>query len=208
MESIANRLRNLLGIAALSVGIAGASSVVYAPGTYFTLGPDGESYDGTAIPIGGTNPTPIDATLTGTFDPTTVSAGSGPITILPTFSVSLSDSPNLMDGDFVVIDATDGTNIYPVGVLSWDLIFPGNAGEFDIANLTGANSLSPDFPISTLVNLSDLTLTVDFGGTSAVPEPSAWMLLITGLVFLTIARVRLAPSRSKTTLQTAGSKSG
>ncbi len=59
---------------------------------------------------------------------------------------------------------TDGTNIYPVGVLSWDLIFPGNAGEFDILNLTGANSLPPDFPISTLVNLSDLTLTVDFGG--------------------------------------------
>ena len=192
MQVVQKTLFRVISVVTLSLGIAAASTVVYPPGTYFTLDPDGESYDGTAFPIGGTNPIPTGATLTGTFGPTAVTVGSGPVTILPTFTVSFSDSPNLVDGDFGVIDATDGTNIYPVGVLSWDVIFPGNAGQFDIENLTGPNSLAPDFPISTLVNLSNLTLTVDFGGTTTIsPEPGTWLLLITGLAMLVLARAKL-----------------
>jgi hypothetical protein len=204
MKDIAKHLRTFLGVAALSVGVAAANTVVFPAETYFTLAPDGESYNGTAIPIGGTNPTPIGATLSGMYTPTTVSVSSGSVTILPTFSVTLSDSPTLMDGDFAILDATDGTNIYPVGVLSWDLIFPGNAGQFDILNLTGANSLAPDFPISTTVNLSDLTLTVNFAGVTA-PEPGTWMLLITGLVLLTFAQAWLVACGSKATGKTPGS---
>jgi hypothetical protein len=162
---------------------------VFLPGTYFTLAPDGLSYNGAAIPVGGTNPTPISATLTGTFSPAT-GTGIGSGSILPSFSVTLSDSPTLNDGDVAVIEATDAVtnDMYAVAVLSWDLIFPGNAGEFDITNLTGPNALPPDFPITSAVNLTDLTLTVDFGGTPVVPEPGAWMLLLTVLACLILAR--------------------
>ncbi len=197
MQSVAEYSFRFLLSVTMSLGIAAAATVVYPPGTYFNLAPDGESYNGTAIPIGGTNPTPASATLTGTFTPTAVSTGSGSITILPTFVLTFSDSPTLVDGDFGIIGATDGTNTYPVGILSWDIIFPGNAGQFDIGNLTGPNSLPPDFPITTLVNLSDLTLTVDFGGTAAVPEPRTWMLLIAGLAVLAISRRRLAARKMK-----------
>jgi hypothetical protein len=190
MATIARRLCSILGLAMLSGGVLVAD--VFLPGTYFTLAPDGLSYNGTAIPIGGTNPTPVSATLTGTFSPTT-GTGVGSGSILPSFSVTLSDSPTLMDGDDVVIEAIDASTsaLYPVAVLSWDLIFPGNAGEFDITNLTGPNALPPDFPITTAVNLTDLTLTVNFGATPTVPEPGAWALLLTViacLVCLTFAR--------------------
>jgi hypothetical protein len=94
----------------LIVDFAGGSSETFGPGSgYFSLAADGESQNGTAIPIGGTNPEPIDATLTGTFSQTTVSlnaaAGGGTINISPTFSVSFSDSPFLQDGDFGIIYA-------------------------------------------------------------------------------------------------------
>src|SRR3974390_3166489 len=192
MGLIAKRMCIFLGLVAVSVAVA-AADTTYLPGTYFTLAADGLSYNGTAIPIGGTNPIPISATLTGLFSPTTgLPVGSG--SILSPFSVTLSDSPHLLDGDLVVIDATDASTsaTFPVAVLSWDLIFPGNAGQFDISNLTGPNALPPDFPITSSVNLTDLTLTVDFGGTAPVPEPGAWLLLFTVLVCLTIARVRPA----------------
>jgi hypothetical protein len=41
----------------------------------------------------------------------------------------------------------------PVGYISWDVNFPGNAGQFDITNLTGPNALPPSFPITTTLNL-------------------------------------------------------
>jgi hypothetical protein len=91
----------------LTVDFVGGGSATYGP-SYFTLAPDGQSFDGSAIPIGGTNPQPADATLTGTFSPTTIS-DPGPDSILPGFSVTVSDSPNLVDGDLGVIYATEAT---------------------------------------------------------------------------------------------------
>lgn len=205
MQSIPKFLCRLLTIGTLSFGVTAAATVVYPPGTYFTLAPDGESYNGMAIPIGGTNPTPTGATLTGSFSPMTVNTASGAVTVLSAFTVTFSDSPTLADGDFGVIDATSGAHTYPVGVLSWDVIFPGNAGEFDIENLTGPNSLAPDFPITTEVNLSNLTLSVNFEGRTVVPEPGTWILLITGLAFLAIARGRIGAGRLKTMFKPGGS---
>ena len=100
-------------------------------------------------------------------------------------------------------DASDGA-MYPVAVLSWDVIFPGNAGEFDILNLTGPNALSPIFPITSAVKLTNLTLTVNFGGATTVPEPGPWVLLLPVLVCLTIARGRLAAGKWKRTFEIRG----
>jgi hypothetical protein len=88
------------------------SSTVTEPLSYFALSPDGESFDGSAIPIGGTNPLPVSATLTGDFSSTsiTVNSGGAPVSILPTFSVTLSDSPTLVDQDLAVIYATTGSS--------------------------------------------------------------------------------------------------
>ena len=206
MEKISKRLCTFLGFAALFVGVAAADTITYAPGTYFTLAPDGLSDNGTAIPIGGTNPTPVSATLTGVFSPTTGLTGTDSGTILAPFSVTLSDSPTLADGDEIVIDATDASDgtMYPVAVLSWDVIFPGNAGEFDILNLTGPNALPPIFPITSAVNLTDLTLMVNFGGVTTVPEPGTRLLLLTVLVCLAIARGRLAAGNWKRIFKTRG----
>ena len=71
----------------------------------------------------------------------------------------------LQDGDLVVIDAQPG-NI-PIGYLVYDVVFPGNFGEFDIVNQTGPNSDAgvdspPDFPVTTTVQFSSLSLTVQF----------------------------------------------
>src|SRR5215471_11652002 len=118
MGRIAKRVCILLGLAAASVTVA-AADTVFGPGTYFTLASDGLSYNGTAIPIGGTNPIPVSATLTGNFSPTSgIPVGSG--SILTPFSVTLSDLPHLLDGDLVVIDATDAVTsaLFPVAVLS------------------------------------------------------------------------------------------
>lgn len=90
----------------LLVDFNDSSSQTYGP-SYFTLSGDGQSFDGTSIPIGGTNPLPVDATLTGTFAPTSITLNDGSTpTILSGFTATFSDSPNLMDGDFAVIYAT------------------------------------------------------------------------------------------------------
>jgi len=98
----------------LSVDFTAGPSASYGPGTYFSTDLDGQSLDGTAIPIGGTNPEPIDATLTGNFLSTSITLNDGSTaTILPGFSVTVSDTdPNLVDGDLAVIYAT----IAPSGV--------------------------------------------------------------------------------------------
>lgn len=98
----------------LVVDFVGGGSVTYGPGSgYFSLAPDGLSYNGTAIPIGGTNPQPVDATLTGMFGPLSVISNGTPTVILPTFSVSFSDGPSLVDGDFGIIYATPETATTP-----------------------------------------------------------------------------------------------
>ena len=65
----------------------------------------------------------------------------------------------------------------PVGFVSWDVNFPGNAGQFDITNLTGPNVSSPSFPITTQVNLSGLVLTVTFADSTIVTEPAGYFSL-------------------------------
>jgi len=102
----------------LLVDFVGGGSETFGPlSGYFSLAADGESQNGTAIPIGGTNPEPVSATLTGTFSATTVSldaaAGGGSINISPTFSVSFSDTPNLQDGDLGIIYAEPAISATP-----------------------------------------------------------------------------------------------
>ncbi len=97
----------LLSSLNLVVNFVGGSTQTFGPASgYFTLDPDGQSFDGSAIPIGGTNPLPLDATLTGTFSPLTIDAGAGPVAIQPGFTTTISDSPNLVDGDFGIIGAS------------------------------------------------------------------------------------------------------
>src|ERR1035438_5601109 len=112
----------------LMVNFVGGGSTTYGPTSgYFSLDPDGESLDGTAIPIGGTNPEPLSATLTGTFSPTSIS-DPGADHILPAFSVTFSDAPNLVDGDLGVIYATEGTGGVTPEPGSWLLLAIGLVG--------------------------------------------------------------------------------
>lgn len=65
----------------------------------------------------------------------------------------------------------------PIGYVSWDVTFPGNAGQFDVVNQTGPNaSIFPDttFPVTTTVALSNLSLLVDFSDGSATTYGSPY----------------------------------
>ena len=67
----------------------------------------------------------------------------------------------------------------PIGILSFDNTSPG-FDQFDIANQTGPNSsVFPDttFPVSTSVNLSSLSLTVNFVGGSSTTFGSGFFSL-------------------------------
>jgi hypothetical protein len=80
--------------------------------SYFTLNPDGLSWDGNTIPVGGANPQPVSATLTGTFSPLSVTLNDGSVeSIMAGFSATISPSgpPDLGDGDLALIQATTGT---------------------------------------------------------------------------------------------------
>ena len=90
----------------LTVDFTSGPSVVFGP-SYFTLAADGLSFDGSTIAIGGANPLPIDATLTGMFSPTAIALNDGStLAILPGFSASIPfSSGGLNDGDFAIIDA-------------------------------------------------------------------------------------------------------
>jgi hypothetical protein len=50
---------------------------------------------------------------------------------------------------------------YTMGYVAFDVTNPP-LGEVDIANQTGPNSSAPDFPVSTPVSLTNLTVTLDF----------------------------------------------
>lgn len=92
----------------LTVDFSNGSTVTEGS-SYFTLNADGLSYSGNPIGIGGTNPQPTSATLTGSFSPTTITLNDGSTeTIESTFSASISPSspPDLADGDLAVIYAT------------------------------------------------------------------------------------------------------
>ena len=99
----------------LTVDFSNGSTGVFGS-SYFTLGLDGISFDGNPIAIGGTNPVPTEATLKGTFSPTTITLFDGSThTILPTFTAVIlpSSPPTLADGDLAIIDATTGTSTVP-----------------------------------------------------------------------------------------------
>src|ERR1700751_2076678 len=83
--------------------------------------------------------------------------------------------PVLQDGSLAIItvEPTGGGAPIPLGYLVYDVLFPGNFGEFDIVNQTGPNSSLPtssDFPVTTTVLFSDLSLTLNFsdGSTKAL----------------------------------------
>jgi len=75
----------------------------------------------------------------------------------------------------------------PAGSIAWDVTIPGTAGEFDIVNQTGPNaSIFPDttFPISTTLNLSSLSLIVDFSdGSTTTFGPSYFTASLDGISF-------------------------
>jgi hypothetical protein len=163
----------------LMVNFVGGGSTTFGPASgYFSLDPDGESLDGTAIPIGGTNPEPLSATLTGTFSPTSID-DPGADSILPAFSATLSDAPNLVDGDLGVIYATEGT---VTGTTpepgSWALLAIGLVGLFIVGgrknkNMTKA-AISAMFGglllclVGAQPAFCQLTLTADTSPTSGV----------------------------------------
>ena len=74
----------------------------------------------------------------------------------------------------------------PVGYISYD-VTGTNVAQFDIVNLTGANSSSPgdpSFPVTTAVSLSDLGLAVDYAdGASQVFGSSYFTLDADGFSF-------------------------
>jgi hypothetical protein len=84
--------------------------------SYFTLSPDGISFDGETIPIGGANAQPLDVTLTGLFNPTSITLNDGSTnTIDSSFSALIvpSSPPNLSDGDLAIIKAEITTSTVP-----------------------------------------------------------------------------------------------
>lgn len=114
---------------ALTVHFSDGSTEAFGS-SYFSLNIDGLSWDGGTIPIGGANPQPVSATLTGLFSPLSVSLNDGSSTlILAGFSASVAPSspPNLQDGDFGIINAatTSGGVVPEPG--SWFLMGVGLA---------------------------------------------------------------------------------
>lgn len=66
--------------------------------------------------------------------------------------------------------------IVPIGYVSYD-VTGTNVAEFDITNLTGPNSLSPIFPVTSSLDLTDLSLTVYFAGNVSVTYGSSYFTL-------------------------------
>jgi hypothetical protein len=109
----------------LTVHFAGGGTTVYGS-SYFTPNLDGLSFDGSDIAIGGGNPLPIDATLTGSFSATSILVDTlGAVSILPTFSATILPSDGnttLSDFDFAYINVettagTGGTTPEPSSLL-------------------------------------------------------------------------------------------
>jgi hypothetical protein len=117
----------------LTIDFSNGSSVT-EPSSYFTLAPDGLSYNGSPIGIGGASPQPTTATLTGMFSPTTITycidnaspCDTSTETINPTFSATIlpSSPPDLADGDLAIIYATEaGSATVPEpAYVSWMLL--------------------------------------------------------------------------------------
>lgn len=100
-------------------------STVTEPSSYFSSALDGLSWNGSDIGVGGVNPQPTQATLTGTFSPTTIDVnGVGTVGINPNFSLTIlpSSGSTLQDGDFAILDATSATTSAVPEVNSWVLL--------------------------------------------------------------------------------------
>ena len=101
----------------LSVDFTNGSHTTFGP-SYFTLSADGISFNGGTIPIGGANPLPRTATLTGTFSPLTITLTDGSTqNIQPTFTSTIPVNPTgggLNDLDFAIIYANTGEGPPPV----------------------------------------------------------------------------------------------
>lgn len=76
--------------------------------------------------------------------------------------------------------STLGATTLSIGFVFWDVNIPPSTGQFDIANETGANSSFPPdttFPVTTPVNLSSLSLVVDFSDGSTTTFGSSYFTL-------------------------------
>ena len=92
----------------LTVDFSSGLPIVFGP-SYFTLSLDGLSYDGGTIAIGGSNPQPVGATLTGTFNPAAVTLFDASTDVLePAFTASIFPSAGitLQDQDLALINGT------------------------------------------------------------------------------------------------------
>jgi len=73
--------------------------------------------------------------------------------------------------------------VVPVGFVSYD-VTGTNVAEFDITNLTGVNSLSPIFPVTSELDFTNLSITVDFAGSvTDTYGPSYFTLAGDGISF-------------------------
>jgi len=100
----------------LVVNFSDGSSSTFGS-AYFTLAADGLSFNGGAIPVGGANPRPTSATLTGTFSPLSLTLfDASTVSILSGFSTTITPSSGrtLLDGDSALIVATTSDTTPPV----------------------------------------------------------------------------------------------
>ncbi|HEX4810848.1 MAG TPA: PEP-CTERM sorting domain-containing protein [Bryobacteraceae bacterium] len=116
-----------------------------------------------------------------------------------------------------IFSATAFSATINVGYVAFDVSNPPLA-EIDIGNLTGPNSALPDFPITTALSLSNLSLTVDFssGGPATFGPSSGYFTLSSdGLSFdgqdifnsvtNPVTQVTLTGDFSSTTITSGGS---
>jgi len=92
---------------------------------------------------------------------------------------------NLLGALAMVLGPAAYADVIPIGYISWDVAFPGNSGAFDISNQTGSNSSGDaTWPVTTTVDLSSLSLTVDFSnGSTTVFGSSYFSLGLDGISF-------------------------
>jgi len=84
----------------------------------------------------------------------------------------------LIAAAFVFVQAASANEI-PIGYISYD-VTGTNVAQFDIVNQTGPNSSTlPDttFPVTTLVQLQSLGLTISFPSAASIVEPSSYFTL-------------------------------